>query len=158
MLLVRTRVKESEVHGLGLFADEFIPEGTEIWRFTPGFDLKFTRDDILAFPEALQIYLCKYAWHSKKTGLYCLSSDNGKHFNHSNDPNARSEYRDAEEEVVTVAVKEINSGEEIFDDYSSFEEAHCEENVLEEIAAKNDLGDDLDPRRPKSSEKLALHQ
>jgi SET domain-containing protein len=53
MVLVKTKVKESPIHGLGLFADQFIPKGTEIWRFTPGFDQKFTREQILASPEIL---------------------------------------------------------------------------------------------------------
>jgi hypothetical protein len=33
MLLVRTTLRPSGVHGLGLFADEFIPKGFVIWRF-----------------------------------------------------------------------------------------------------------------------------
>ena len=33
MLLVKTTLRPSEVHGLGLFADEFIPKGIAIWRF-----------------------------------------------------------------------------------------------------------------------------
>jgi hypothetical protein len=39
MLLVRTRVATSPVHGLGLFAAGYIAHGTEVWRFTPEFDL-----------------------------------------------------------------------------------------------------------------------
>ncbi len=72
MLLVKTKVKESKIHGLGLFADEFISQGTEIWKFTPRFDLRFTREQILGFPEALQVYIYKYAWKSKKSKLYCM--------------------------------------------------------------------------------------
>ncbi|HEY9586021.1 MAG TPA: hypothetical protein VJJ27_00060 [Candidatus Paceibacterota bacterium] len=52
MLLIKTKVKSSKIHGLGLFADQFIPEGTEIWRFTPGFDQKFTGEQLLALPGA----------------------------------------------------------------------------------------------------------
>ena len=57
MLLIKTKIQESRIHGIGLFADEFIPKGTEIWKFTPGFDMKFTREEILKFPEFLQIYI-----------------------------------------------------------------------------------------------------
>ena len=146
MLCVKTQVKESTIHGLGLFADEFIPQGTEIWRFTPGFDQKFTREQILSFPELLQIYMYKYAWKSDKSNLYCLSTDNGKYFNHSKNPNVLSEYREDEEEVVTISIKDIYPGEEIFDDYSSFESNFIKDNVLEEIAIKYKLIDELDPR------------
>jgi hypothetical protein len=146
MLLVKTKVKESEIHGLGLFADQFIPKGTEIWRFTPGFDLKFTREQILSFPKLLQIHIYTYAWKSKKSGLYCHAVDDGKFFNHSENPNSLSEYRDNEEEAVNVALRDIQIGEEITDNYSSFEKENDHDSVIEEIALKYQLSEDLDPR------------
>jgi SET domain-containing protein len=145
MMLVKTTVKESRIHGLGLFADQFIPKGTEIWKFTPGFDQKFTREQIESFPDLLQIYIYKYSWRGKKSKLYCFSSDNGKYFNHSKAPNVLSEEREAEEEVVTVALRDILEGEEILDDYSSFADT-SEDNILYEIEQKFNLSrGDLDP-------------
>jgi uncharacterized protein len=146
MMLVKTKVRESKIHGLGLFADQFIPKGTEIWKFTPGFDLKFAREEILGFPPAVQIYIYKYSWRSKKSKLYCFSSDDGKFFNHSDAPNVLSEYRDDEEEVITVALKDIQAGEELVDNYNSFEDEKSEGDVLDEIAEKFHLKDELDPR------------
>lgn len=107
MLLIKTKVIQSKIHGLGLFADQLIPKGTEIWKFTPGFGQKFTREQILAFPKLLQIYMYKYGWRNKKSKLYIFSADDGKYFNHSDNPNCFSKYRDNEEEVVTVAIKDI---------------------------------------------------
>lgn len=149
MMLVKTQAKESKIHGLGIFADEFIPKGTEIWRFTPGFDQKFDKKQILDFPELLQIFIYRHAWKSDSSKLYCLSSDNGKYFNHSEDPNVLSEYRDNEEEAVTLATKDIQSGEEMLDNYYSFESEQDGENVLVEIARKYNLIDELDPRLKK---------
>lgn len=57
-----------------------------------------------------------------------------------------SEYRDNEEEVVTLAIKDIEVGEEILDNYSSFEDEKRENDVLDEIAEKFQLKDELDPR------------
>ncbi|MDE1874474.1 MAG: SET domain-containing protein [Patescibacteria group bacterium] len=146
MLLVKTKIKESDIHGIGLFADEFIPRGTEIWRFTPGFDQRLTREQILSFPDLLQVYIYKYCWRSKKSKLYCFSADNGKYFNHSKNPNVLSEYRDGEEEVVMIAMRDIEIGEEILDNYNSFEDERSENDVLDEIAEKFHLEDELDPR------------
>ena len=42
MMLVKTRVAPSGIHGNGLFAAEPIPAGTPIWRFAAGFDQEFT--------------------------------------------------------------------------------------------------------------------
>ena len=149
MLLVKTKVKESKIHGLGLFADEFIPKATEVWRFTPRFDLKFTREQILAFPKTLQVYIYKYSWRGKKSKLYCFASDNGKFFNHSENPNVISQHTENEEEVVTIAAGDIEAGEEITDNYNSFEEEKSEGDVLDEIAEKYKLADELDPRFKK---------
>ncbi len=57
MLLVKTKLGLSKIHGIGLFADENIKKGTIIWKFTPDFDLKFTKAQIEKFPKQLQGYL-----------------------------------------------------------------------------------------------------
>lgn len=135
-----------------MFADQFIPKGTEIWRFTPGFDQKFTREQILSFPDSLQIYIYKYAWRSKKSKLYCFCSDHGRFTNHASNPNVWSEYRENEEEAVTYAIKDIEIGEEILENYSSFEDEKSEGDVLDLIAEKFhlELEDELDPRFKKT--------
>ncbi len=121
MIFVKTKVLPSKIQGLGLFADEFIPKGTIIWKFTPGFDLKFTKEQINKFPKQVQEYLETYCWLSKKSHKFCFSSDNGKYFNHSKTPNSLSAYYEDEEEVVTKTLRDIQKGEEITDDYSTFE-------------------------------------
>lgn len=144
MLCVKTKIKESKIHGIGLFADEFIKKGTVIWRFTPGFDIKFTEEQILSFPDLVQIYLSKYTWKSKKSGLYCFCTDDGKFFNHSDEQNCFSEYLDNEDESQVFAIRDIEIDEELTDNYSSFEDD--EENVLDYIHKKYNLVDELDPR------------
>jgi SET domain-containing protein len=146
MLLVKTRIGPSIIHGTGLFADEPIPKGTMVWRFTPGFDLTFTNEQLLGFAPLVQIYIYKVGWRSKKSGRYCFSSDDGRFFNHSNEPNCLSEYRDGEEEAVTIARRDIAAGEEMTDDYSSFEYDGNDGNVLHEVCKKYGLVDELDPR------------
>ena len=67
MMCVKTKLGVSKTHGIGLFADEFIPKATIIWKFTPNFDLKFTKEQIKGFPKAVQNYLKDYMWLSKKS-------------------------------------------------------------------------------------------
>src|ERR1700686_1724875 len=103
LLHVRTSVRPSKIQGLGLFAEEFIPKGTVVWTFTPGFDMRLTDDELRALPVLLQEWLATYLWRSKKSGLWCLSNDNGKYFNHSSTPNVLSAYQVHEPEVLTRA-------------------------------------------------------
>ncbi len=42
MMLIRTRVAPSTIHGMGLFTVEPAVKGTPIWRFEPGFDHDFS--------------------------------------------------------------------------------------------------------------------
>ncbi len=60
MMYVKTKICSSKIHGLGLFADELIPKGTIIWKFSPGFDLKFSKEQIRKFPKQVQDYLKTY--------------------------------------------------------------------------------------------------
>lgn len=108
--------------------------------------MRLTADEIRALPEILQVHMAKYAWKSKKSGLYCLASDNGKFCNHDLDPNAVSQYISVEQEVVTRAVRDIHSGEEITENYSQFEDDIDQSNVLDEIARRLNLSDEVDPR------------
>ncbi|MDE1871351.1 MAG: SET domain-containing protein [Candidatus Micrarchaeota archaeon] len=121
MMCVKTKIRQSKIHGIGLFADQNIKKGTIVWRFTPNFDLRFTKKQIKKLPNQVQKYLEEYVWLSKKSGKYCFSSDNGKYFNHSDSPNVLSAYYKGEEEVITKAIRDIKKGEEITDDYHSFE-------------------------------------
>lgn len=120
---VKTKLLESNIEGIGIFADEYIPKGTVIWKFTPGFDIKLTKKDIVHLPTEAIRFLDKYAYLSKKSKMYILPIDNGRFFNHSNTPNCNSIYSEDEEEVVTYAIKDIQIGEEITDDYRTFEES-----------------------------------
>ncbi|MBI4121011.1 MAG: SET domain-containing protein-lysine N-methyltransferase [Parcubacteria group bacterium] len=146
MMLVKTKVRPSPIHGLGVFADEFISKGTLVWRFIPGFDLKFTREQIVALPKHLQIYLIKYSYLSRKSKLYCAPIDDNKYMNHSETPNVFSEYRDDEEEVVSYALRDIETGEELTEDYSKFEDINVLGHVLNELVKKYGLEDEVDPR------------
>ena len=121
MMIVKTTIKESDIHGIGLFADEFIPKGTVIWEFTEGFDVRFTDEQLKNLPIIQKEYIEKYMWLSKTSGKYCHCADNGKYCNHSKDNNVQSYYLNEYDEVVSIALKDIEQGEEILDDYNSFD-------------------------------------
>lgn len=122
MLLVPTCLQPSSLHGLGIFALENISAGTRIWDFTPGFDLRWTHEEILAFPASTRPFFRQYTWKSKKSGLYCFASDDGRFFNHSDSPNCLSEHPEDQPESVVVAIRDIAAGEELTDNYASFED------------------------------------
>jgi len=65
MLLVKTSIGPSKIHGIGLFATQFIPKGEVLWRFEPGFDLELSKDDILRLSPPAQVQVLKYSYLDK---------------------------------------------------------------------------------------------
>lgn len=121
MLLVRTTRKSSEIHGLGLFADEFIPEGTPTWRFVPGIDVTIHPDLLDRIPEASMEQFLTYAYLDIRTGLYVLCADDARFMNHSDDPAVRGDY-DAEPVFgLDVAARDLQPGDELTCDYTTFD-------------------------------------
>src|SRR6516225_3895295 len=64
MLLVKTTLRPSEVHGLGLFADEFIPKGTVIWRFDGRVDHRYDESQLAALPAEEQERLFTFCFQA----------------------------------------------------------------------------------------------
>jgi SET domain-containing protein len=127
MIYVKTKLKESPIHGIGCFADEDISRGTLIWKFTKGYDQEFPTD----YPEKLYAtsreQFLKYAYVSRNSGNYILCTDDARFFNHSEDNNViniRSISwpwsNEAEQEGIDIALRDIKAGEELTYDYNVF--------------------------------------
>ncbi len=122
MLLVRVLVQRSPIHGLGVFALEPIPEGTQVWRFTPGFDLDVDPALVHAQPEPLRERLLHYGYIDPRLGRYILCCDDARFVNHSDAPNLRSDFT-LDRYGVDTAARDIAPGEELSVDYELVEGA-----------------------------------
>lgn len=140
MLYIKTKVLPSAIHGLGLFADEFIPKGTEIWKFLPGFDQRFTHEQVIKFPPIVQKYLARHA-SFRKSDLYLLCADEGNYFNHSDVPNVHSIEKEGELEMPVYALRDIQPGEELIEDYGEYDEVEDNTNLLQKFIVEYDLED-----------------
>ncbi len=128
MMLVKTRLGLSAIHGIGLFADQDIPKGTAVWEFTEGFDQAIPREQLEKVPEAARADFLKYSYTSKKNGkYYILCCDDARFFNHSDDPNVISRPNGNVNEDLDIAARDIQRGEELTCDYRSFEAAFTHE-------------------------------
>ena len=119
MLLVKTKLDVSAIHGIGLFAAEFIGKGAIIWRFNPLFDLRFDEKQIEHLSEAAREQIKKYSYREKHSRLYVLCGDDARFFNHSDDSNCLDFYHEGQD--VTVARRDIKAGEELTCDYALFD-------------------------------------
>lgn len=119
MLLVKTKLDKSVIHGIGLFAAEFIPKGTRIWEMHPAIDIKLTYEEIAQLPLSCREQMHRYTYREKMSGLYVLCGDDARFFNHSAEPNCIDQENDFG--GITVARRDIEAGEELTCDYALFD-------------------------------------
>jgi len=120
VLLVKTRLAASDIHGIGLFAAESISEGTVVWQSHPSVDLRLTEVQISGLPGPCREQIEKYSYREKQTGLYVLCGDDARFFNHSARPNCVDVYG-GEGQDLTLAARDIEEGEELTCDYALFD-------------------------------------
>lgn len=120
MLLVRTHIGPSPIHGLGVFADEDITEGQHVWRFTHGYDLELTIDQFESLPEHVREFVAHYGYLDFHLNHYLLCFDHARFINHSNHPNICTDHT-VDPHGIDIAVRPIKTGEEITTDYRLFE-------------------------------------
>ena len=118
MLLVKTYLKESGISGAGMgcYSQEFIPEGTIIWEFNPLIDRAYLKSQVDTFTHSEKEFINTYAY--MHNGIYYLCIDNGRFFNHSDNPNT-VEWPNTNSQK-TLASRDIQAGEEIVSDYRFF--------------------------------------
>lgn len=120
MLLVKTCVAPSRIHGMGLFAAEPIARGTPFWRFEPGFDQAISPERLAALPPLTQQHIRWFAYMSQTDEHYILSGDFCCFMNHAAQPNTGA-VSDGRQPVTTVALRDIPQGEELTCDYFAFD-------------------------------------
>ena len=99
MLLVRTEVRPSVIHGQGLFAAECIREGQDVWRFDPRID----RISVVASGH--------FSWRTEHG--YVTPGDDAKFINHSRTPNLST----TPGMTPVCAARDIEVGEELTESY-----------------------------------------
>jgi uncharacterized protein len=117
VLLVKTSVRQSPIHGLGVFAEEDIPAGTVLWRFEPLLDRMILEADLAGLPEEVVAFVDIYSEYFPELGLLVLSGDNDRYTNHSEAPNTEVILPNGPEAHVR-ALRDIAAGEEITCDYT----------------------------------------
>jgi len=110
MLQVKTKLDKSSIHGIGLFADQFIPKGTIIFKES-NLTVKFELDQYDSFDGPTKEYIKHYCY--LLGDVWRCSLDNDRFMNHSSNPNTEEPSHE-----ITLARFDIYPGEEITCDYN----------------------------------------
>ena len=109
---VKTYLDSSQIEGIGVFTDEFIPKGSIVWEYDFNFDIKFSINEYTQFLKSnpdIYRHFDKYVMKKDDIVIYCV--DNAKFVNHSNSANTFSTT------FKQIAIVDILKGEEITCNY-----------------------------------------
>ena len=115
MLQVKTYLDKSPIHGIGVFASEFIPKDTLVWAMHD-LDMMIDKQYFNALPEIAQEFIRIHADWDKQLQMITMSFDNDKFMNHSFHPNIRNDNQ------KTFADRDIQKGEEMTINYYEYDE------------------------------------
>ncbi|MEJ2250004.1 MAG: SET domain-containing protein-lysine N-methyltransferase [Candidatus Lokiarchaeota archaeon] len=119
-------VKPSKIHGLGLFAKSKIPHGTVWWHARPKDVIIITKEQFLNLDtsyksQSIKDYiniLLTYSYYERNLDSLIFCVDDARYVNHSFDANSGAS--EDENGFCAVALKDIQRGEEITEDYSKY--------------------------------------
>lgn len=117
MLTIKTNIKNSSIHGIGLFAAEYIPKWTIVRKFQENFDQRRSDEDFKKLPKLVQENIIFYWYYNKEEWWYILDGDNSRFTNHSKKPNIEKLNN-----TETITIKDIKIGDEIMEDYDNFDQ------------------------------------
>lgn len=120
MLLVKTFLKFSDIHGVGCFTAENIKAGQVVWKLDPLLDVELSEEQVKTYSPAVMDFLLTYAYGQQSNGkkTYILCGDHARHMNHSDSPNL---IEAGDGNALNIAVRDIKAGEELTCDYNAFD-------------------------------------
>ena len=104
-MILKFSRRKSQVHGWGLFADEFISSGEIIEK------LAYVKLDDLPYP------LIRYRFGCKETGNVVVFGYANLINGSLENPNVKWEYNDENDLFYVYSIKDIQKGEELFLEY-----------------------------------------
>jgi SET domain-containing protein len=114
MLTVKTYLAPSSIHGIGLYAAEFIPAKSIVWQYNEHIDYIYSEDIFLNICRnihentLLHLLNCSY----KRSGRFFYLTDNARFINHSDLANIAFV-----DDYSEISIREIKPNEEILENY-----------------------------------------
>jgi uncharacterized protein len=115
MFHFKVKILPSNLHGLGLFADEDIPKGKIVYTINPELDLILSNDKYSRLSDDEKYTIRNYGYYNQKKEQWHLSFDDIRFCNHSPNGNITRKERNL------ISKRNIKKGEEITQNYEEFE-------------------------------------
>lgn len=141
---IKYSVNDSPVPGIGrgVFTEEFIPRGKLIWKYVRGVNVR-TYSNLAAVQSRLselseeeQRFFMHHVYHVG--GMINELLDDAKMWNHSDTPNT-GYGPEGSDYFSSYATRDIQAGEELFDDYGRYEYPEYFRQLAKQYAVGQDF-------------------
>lgn len=125
MYIQKVEIRQSCIHGKGVFSLTLIPKDSVVWRFDPTHDRSYTAADYQSLSTAERKELDHSAYLSPWSGLWICppTNDPACFTNHSSKNNISAVFdASVSSEPYFVANRNIKCGEEITNNYNEFDQ------------------------------------
>lgn len=119
MIHIAYKLKTSELHGIGLFANENIKKGQVIYTASPLLDLNITQEQFDSLQQKEKDEVLWWGFFDQPSKMWHVDFDVSKFINHSADATVTQD--ENHDEAYLIATRDILSGEELTQNYLEFE-------------------------------------
>lgn len=119
MIHIKYKLKASDLHGIGLFADQDIKKGELIYTASPVLDVNISEEQFGELDEKEKKEVQYWGFYIESEKLWHVDFDVSRFVNHSFDATVTQDknYTDA----YLIAAKDVKFGEELTQNYLEFE-------------------------------------
>ena len=119
MIHIAYKLKASDLHGVGLFANEDIKEGQLIYTASPLLDVNITQEQFDSLEQKEKDEILWWGFFDQPSQMWHVDFDVSKFINHSYHPTVTQD--PDHDEAYLIAVRDIAAGEELTQNYLEFE-------------------------------------
>lgn len=119
MILIEYEIRNSKIHGAGMFTKQNIKKGELIAKSSPELDVDITEEIFNTLREKEKSELLYWGFYDKSQNVYHCDFDNTKFINHSINGNITQDQR--YQDMYLIAKRDIDAREELTQNYLEFE-------------------------------------
>lgn len=119
MMHIKYKLRESPIHGIGLYTDEDLKMGQVVATASPKLDVNISQADFESLDEKEKNEVEYWGFWDKMNNVWHVDFDNTKFINHSEQPTVTQDLE--KKDMYLVTTRDLKKGEELTQNYLEFE-------------------------------------
>lgn len=119
MMHIKYTLGASDLHGIGVFADEDLHKGQLIYTASPMLDVNISQAEFESLPDKEKAEVAWWGYKVPNKDIWHVDFDVSKFINHSDEGSVTQDRN--HEGAYVVAARDIRAGEELTQNYLEFE-------------------------------------